>query len=252
MRIRPAVPCLLLGLVLLPATPARAAFLYGVFSRDGVDVIAVGDSGMVYRSVDGGSYYARTYPVSTRLRAVAARDLTILIVGDGGTILRSTDNGGSWATTIAGGSPGLLDVEFPGPDTAFAAGTGGAILRSVDGGLSWTPLASGTSNSIRRLRFVDASHGWLVGDGGFAARTSDAGETWTPGGPPTSNTLYGVDQLGSRIWAVGAGGTCWRSTDDGGSWNALDLKMEFRADVSAVTLQSADTVYITGGGGFIR
>ncbi|MEO5617555.1 MAG: choice-of-anchor D domain-containing protein, partial [Candidatus Eisenbacteria bacterium] len=78
------------------------------------------------------------------------------------------------------------------------------------------------------------------------------GGTWSPGGIPTGNHLYGVDQLGARVWAVGANGTCWQSTNGGSNWNAVNLKIDSRSDVRAVTLQGADSVFISGGGGFIR
>ena len=239
-------------LALCFARPAHAGFLNGVFSRDGVDVIAVGDSGMIYRSVDGGVRWAKSYQGSTPLRAVAGQGLTLLIVGDGGKILRSTDAGGTWTTFTASGSPNLLDVVMPNSSTAYAVGSGGTALKSVDGGASWSPLGSGTSNTINRARFVDATHGWIVGNGGFSARTPDGGVTWSPSGPSTPNSLYAVDQLGSRIWIAGANGTCWKSINDGASWTPINLKIDSRSDVRAVTIQSADSVFIAGGGGFLR
>ena len=242
----------LLAAGLALASPASAGFLNGITSHDGVDVIAVGDSGMIFRSVDGGAKAAKSYQGSTPLRAVAKHGLNILVVGDGGKILRSTNSGMSWSTTIVAGTPQLLAVEMPTATDAFVAGTGGTLLRTTDGGANWTPLVPGTSVPLRGLRFTDASNGWIVGDNGFIASTADAGDTWTPGGISTANHLYGIDHLGSRVWAVGANGTCWQSTDDGANWAPVNLRIDSRSDVRAVTLQGADSVFISGGGGFIR
>jgi len=234
------------------ASPAAAGYLNGVTSHDGLDVIAVGDSGMIYRAVDGGALVGKSYQGTTSLRSVAKHGLTILIVGDGGKILRSADNGMSWSTTFAAGSPRLLGVAMPTATDAFVVGEGGTFLRSGDGGVNWTLLPTGTSGALRNLRFLDADNGWIVGDDGFIRRTADGGDNWSPGSVPTANHLYDVDQLGQRVWVVGAGGTCWKSDDDGAGWTAVNLKIDSRSDVRGVTLQGADSVFISGGGGFIR
>lgn len=235
-----------------PAIPARAGYLNGVSTRDGVDVIAVGDSGVVFRSVDGGDQFLRSVHGSAVLRAVAQQGATILVVGDGGTILRSTDSGLTWSTTIAAGAPDLLAAEAPAPNVLFVAGASGTLLRSTDSGATWTVLASGTSGAIHALRFVDANDGWAAGDAGYLASTANGGDTWTPSSLVTSNALYAVDQLGTRVWAAGANSTCWKSTNGGAGWTPVNLHIDSRSDVRGVSLQGADSVFIAGGGGFLR
>src|SRR5256885_13056775 len=46
--------------------------------------------------------------------------------------------------------------------------------------------------------------------------------------------------------------SAFRSVDGGTSWTQLNLHADAQPDVKAVWVESADTVYITGGGGFIR
>ena len=86
---------------LLLATSASLASAQGynaVFSRDGVDVWAVGDAGRVGRSVDSGASFTTTGLGAVSLRDVAARGFTVLVVSDGGVVWRSTNSGGSWAS----------------------------------------------------------------------------------------------------------------------------------------------------------
>src|SRR5512143_2262745 len=86
-----ALLCLALG-----ATPSHAQFFNAVYSRDALDVIAVADSGALYRSVNGGVAWMRTLLGNKPLRDVAAWDWTIVVVGDSGKVWRSTDLGGTW------------------------------------------------------------------------------------------------------------------------------------------------------------
>ena len=234
------------------AVPAPAAALHGVSTRDGVDVIAVGDSGVVFRSVDGGAQFVRSTHGGSPLRAVAQNGATILIVGDGGTISLSTDSGLTWTTTTAPGSPDLLAAEAPSASVLYVAGASGTILRSIDAGATWAALASGTAGKIRALRFTDATHGWAAGDDGWLASTADGGDAWSPASLVTPNALLAVDQLGSRVWVGGANSTCWKSGDGGASWTAVNLRIDSRSDVRGVSLAGTDSVFVAGGGGFIR
>ncbi|MEO5619082.1 MAG: YCF48-related protein, partial [Candidatus Eisenbacteria bacterium] len=180
MHLRRIVSCTaFLAASLALACPAAAGFLNGVTSHDGVDVIAVGDSGMIFRSVDGGARAAKSYQGSAPLRSVAKQGLIILIVGDGGKILRSTNNGMTWSSTIVAGTPQLLTVEMPTATVAFVVGSGGTLLRSTNAGANWTALTPGTSGTLRSLRFTSAANGWIVGDDGFIASTTNSGDTWT-------------------------------------------------------------------------
>lgn len=243
----------LASLVLLfGASPARAQFFNAVTSRDAYDVIAVADSGAVFRSLDGGSTWS-SFTLGVRpLRGVAARGFTIVAVGDSGHIWRSTDNGGTWSLRTAPGAPSLRRVESASNDSLFAVGSGGTVLLSIDGGATWSAQSSGTSVQLNAVRFRDARNGWIAGASGFLANTANGGATWTPVPLGTANALEGVDSFGLTVWAVGDNATAFRSTDGGLSFTQLDLHADLRPDVRAVWLQSADSVCIAGGGGFIR
>jgi len=249
---RPIVLAAGLALGVCFAASARAGYLNGVATRDGIDVIAVGDSGVVFRSVDGGRQYLRSTHGTAPLRAVTANGGTIVMVGDAGTIVRSGDSGVTWSTSIAPGAPALVTVAAPTSAIVYAAGAGGALFKSIDAGATWSSLPSGTGATIRRLRFLDATHGWEVGDAGTIRSTADGGATWNPATLVTPNALLTIDQLGARVWAGGAEGTCWKSSDAGASWTPVDLKIDSRSDVRAVALAGADSVFVAGGGGFIR
>lgn len=249
-----AVPTLFAtcAVLTLSAVAAQAQYFHGQFSKDGVDVIAVGDSGRVNRSLDGGATWSRSTVGGNVLRDVAARGLTVVMVGDSGKVWRSTDNGGNWSLTVIPGTPSLRALSWPTPDSLFAVGDGGTVLVSDDAGVSWTPQSSNLAPRLNRVVFDDAFTGWIAGDGGALARTMNGGATWTPVALPYARDVYGLDFRGSTVWVVGARALALRSDNDGGDWTQMNLRLDYLADVYAVHMLGADSVYIAGGGGFIR
>ncbi len=241
----------LLGLA-LTAAPASAQFFNAVFSRNSIDVIAVGDSGALHRSVNGGANWARWSLGDKPLRDVVAHDLVIVVAGDSGKVWRSADFGGTWSLAVMDGVPSLRRLEALGGDSLMVVGSGGTVLLSTDDGVSFSPQTSGTGERINSVRFLDSQNGWIAGTNGFLARTADGGASWTPVALGTANHLNCVDAKGAAVWVVGDDATAFHSTDSGDNWTQLDLHADAQPDVKAVWVQSADSVYITGGGGFIR
>ncbi len=242
--------------VLLPAAvrPGGAQGFRDLYTRDGVDVVAVGDHGETYRTIDAGLNWSESIVGSSTLtlRAVTGRGLEMLIAGDGGWIWTSADAGGHWTGTLAPSSPDLRAVAMASDSVWLVAGSGGTILRTVDAGGSWSGVSSGTAQALNALRFTDAQHGWAAGDGGTLLFTANGGASWSPASIGTSHALLSVDQRGASVWVVGAEGTAWRSMDGGTSFDPVDLGLDARADVRCVTMLSPDTLWLAGGGGFIR
>lgn len=249
---------LLAAVLLAAALPwsntASAQGFNGVWSRDGSDVITVGDYGESYRSLDAGLNWTENVigSPSLSLRDVTGRGLTMLAVGDGGKIWRSTNAGGAWTSTTAPGATPLRAAAMAGDAVWVAGGNGGVLLRTTDAGANWVSVPSGTAQTINALHFTDALNGWAAGAAGTLLATTDGGASWSLVSIATSNALYSVDQQGSKVWVVGANGTAWRSIDGGANFDPVPLKLDARSDVRCVAMKSPDSLWIAGGGGFIR
>src|SRR6185369_13317211 len=122
-----------MGLTLIGSNTCAQGF-HALYSRDGIEVIAVGDNGVLYRSLDqGGSYFEQTVgSASEQLRDVAGRpNLALVVVGNAGSIWISTNDGGTWTETIVNGSPDMRAVSLPADNVWFVAGADGTILRTT-------------------------------------------------------------------------------------------------------------------------
>ncbi|HSV81104.1 MAG TPA: DUF6519 domain-containing protein, partial [Ramlibacter sp.] len=184
--------------------------LRGVAVFDAQRDWAVGDGGLVLRTVDGGANWTQHASGVDRLHAVAFASTTDgLAVGPGGAIVRSTDGGAAWSRVDSGSSATLRAVSLAGAQ-AWAVGDGGTVLRSGDGGATWTTATNGSTARLRAVRFRDANNGWIAGDGGTLLVTTNGGTSWTAqpvaGGP----ALAGLSVAGTeQPWLVG-GGQAWR------------------------------------------
>src|SRR5258706_7871307 len=124
----------ILAIALMPA--ARSAVAQGfqsIYTRDGIDVIAVGDNGESYRTLIGGDSWTERVigSPSLTLRSIVGRGLAMLIASDGGVILTSHDAGGNWTSTPVPLSPDMRGAAMATDSNWVVVGTGGTIMRTT-------------------------------------------------------------------------------------------------------------------------
>jgi photosystem II stability/assembly factor-like uncharacterized protein len=71
-------------------------------------------------------------------------------VGRSGTILRTTDGGTTWVSQTSGTSNNLFGVSFTDANTGTAVGFNGTILRTTDGGATWASQTAGPPGRVKR------------------------------------------------------------------------------------------------------
>lgn len=177
-----------------------------------------------------------------QIRAVRVRGTTAIAVGDTGLVYRSSDLGASWSRSSTGTHARLFDVQFLDDLNVFATGGSGTAIRSTDAGITWSRIDSATSRllwgvipfSATRWTFI-APSGFIGAVGGAldTARsftTTDGGTTWTTGmiasmsGSSSAfiDSMTGVYVGGTRdmsypnnyVYRM----TIARTTDGGSSW----------------------------------
>ncbi|HUF31248.1 MAG TPA: YCF48-related protein [Gemmatimonadaceae bacterium] len=125
-----------------------------------------------------------------------------IAVGSSGAVFKTTDGGRNWTKLHHGLMWDLLwSVALVDANTAVAVGQQGVILHTGDGGATWTRRESGTPLLLRGVAFADESHGIIVGSAGTMLTTSDGGLTWRREMAGTTRDLTGVifDTSGDAI-----------------------------------------------------
>jgi Photosynthesis system II assembly factor YCF48 len=161
-----------------------------------------------------GAWTPQASGTARMLRSVAFADATHgWAVGDSGTILSTTDGGAHWTPQTSATAHALFSVAFTDATHGWAVGEAGTIISTTDGGAHWTARTSGTTNFLSSVAFADATHGWAVGYAGTILKTTDGGAHWTLQSSGTSRELLSVTFAdATHGWAVGEGGTVlhWR------------------------------------------
>ena len=240
--------------------------LNAVHFVDGRRGWAAGDGGLVIRTEDGGSVWARqTVPTTDDINDIYFRNREDGYLLAGNRIFGSEDGGTVWRelsrfepALFGGATPELYSVRFPSRRRGWVVGSvsrrdiivGSLILYTDDGGRSWVTQSAPTRRELIHLDFVNDRHGWVVGANGTILRTRDGGQTWTAQQTRTTATLYHVNFRNERIgWAVGERGTILRTTDGGDSW--LIVPSQLRSTLLSVKFANNDDGWIVGRGGVI-
>ena len=251
-RPRAAVAALLAAVLLAAAPRAHALGFQAVFSKDGLDTWAVGDTGLVWRSFDGLQTVKQSSFGATTLRAVAARRFTVIVAGDSGRVWRSVDNGGSWAVVTIAGAPAIRAAAMTGATGVVLCGDGGLVLCSADDGASWSAGAGGGTQTLRALAFADSLTGWAAGDAGTLLATGDGGATWSPVATGAAAPLRALALGGGDLWVGGDGGLLLHAPAGGGTFTAVPLHSDAWPDVRALAFAPSGALWVGGGGGFLR
>lgn len=193
-----------------------------------------GNGGGVFRSVDGGSTWAKfegdlsqiRYPTSTRMLFRAPNG--DLFAGGNTTygmfagLARSSDGGSTWTRSDDGMSnrPTMSTMAVDAAGT-YWAGTALGLYRSTDGGSTWTDAKRGVIGTGPQTLVFNASGDLFTGSGCGVHRSTDGGSTWTE----LDNGFYGrtvnalaVGSNGLVVAADYSNPDFYRSTDNGDSW----------------------------------
>jgi photosystem II stability/assembly factor-like uncharacterized protein len=101
----------------------------------------------------------------------APSDLVAVAVADSGVVFRTTDGGNYWSrSTIAGPEDNLTDVYFLNSTLGYIVGYNGKVFMTTDAGENWTQEPVVTSNNLNSVYFYSDKLGWAVGDNGTILR----------------------------------------------------------------------------------
>jgi photosystem II stability/assembly factor-like uncharacterized protein len=230
--------------------------LYAVSFPDTFTGFAVGESGVVKKTTNGGlTWYSKSSGTTLDLYALSFPTCdTGYAVGAYGEIVR-TDSGweNSYERAVDGQHANLRGVSFPvSVDTGYVVGDGGLAIKTTDGGNTWTGMSVDTTADLRAVHFPCRDTGFIVGDAGLILRTTNRGDTWTLCNSPTTRTLHAVYfSTPDTGCAVGDRGSYLRTVDGGVTWTCWYRQWDTTVTHRGVTLprkrQHGDTsAYVVG------
>ncbi|MFH1198385.1 MAG: YCF48-related protein [bacterium] len=195
--------------------------LYGVSFTDENNGTAVGISGTILRTTNGGTNWTiQTSGTTNDLLGVSFTDANNgTVVGAGGIILRTVNSGTNWAVQTSGTTNTLYGVFFTDINNGTAVGDNGTILKTTNGGSNWNSQSSGTTVRLRNVYFSDENNGTIVGYTGKILRSTNGGVNWTNQTSGTVANLWGVSFASiNNGMAVGANGVILKTINGGTNW----------------------------------
>lgn len=153
-------------------------------------------------------------------------DSTGFAVGDSGVILKTSDGGLNWLSQNIGTSIYLNSVFFTDQNTGYTAGGLPSLYQTSDAGTTWSPLVIPITGALKSIYFINPDTGVVVGQPGqFGSLpniliTNDGGVNWSSqqvGGNLTSVCFSNND----TAYAVGWGSTIINSVNNGNTWSVV-------------------------------
>jgi len=222
--------------------------------------IVVGDSGTIVG--EWPDWAAINSPTTQNLWSVCGHDFTYYYaVGDSGTIIKSADGGSTWVLLQSPTAANLYSVECWSDGTVHIYGEGLTAYRSSDEGATWTEMdlygaplrnpelfENGPPDLFTSF-FVDDSIGLVFGEFGVAFKTTDGGSTWQPGFVPgfnRINTAY-FTSMDSGVVA-GDNGTIRFTTDGARSWFEDSVASSLTTqNINHIEVSETDSVAVVVG-----
>ncbi len=121
-----------------------------------------------------------------------------IVMGDSGYMYRTIDGGAHWNPQARSTTKTLRAVHFIDANTGYAVGDSGTILESGNGGATWTVRVPVTTANLNALAFLgDGSTGYAVGDGGTVLKLTGGTPTAVVA-RKRLNPEAGIRRIGTR------------------------------------------------------
>jgi len=212
-----------------------------------------------------GSWKRVNVPASQNLYSVFFTDsLYGWAVGDSGTIIQTTDGGNTWLLQDSQTTNSIVTVFFLNRNMGWASAFnysappyGTTLLKTTNGGTTWTSSLYPEENKfITCIHYFDSLHGWMGGKPHALVETNDGGNIWTQAAIDTSTLAFFPvlklafldEQIGFACGGIfDIAGVIWRTDNGGDLWHALDASQAPADEVHA--LHIFDALNIMGAGG---
>ena len=240
---------LILGAVLMINESVLAQGFNSITTSDGINIVAVGNSGKMYRSGNGGvSYTSTTVSGSPNLYSITSLGSDVWIAGAAGKVYKTMISSSPVTVYNTGNGSDLNSIVFTDANTGYVCGDGGLVLKTTNGGVNWFSSNSGIAGEDLNSIDFAGNNGTVVGEAGSVYYTTNAGSAWMSEASGSVNNLLKIKYIGSERFITGEYGSILKNT--GGGWTGIASRTD--KDITGLTGSSINDVHVCGGGGFIR
>ncbi|MGH2574296.1 MAG: YCF48-related protein [Ignavibacteria bacterium] len=157
-------------------------------------------------------------------------------VGDSGIIIRTSNGGVNWIIQSSQSNFFIHSVSFVNNSRGWCVAnnlfnfSGSKILSTSNGGLNWNISSfPDTSIELYAIHFLDSFNGWVGGSGGRVFQTTNGGTSWILRQTDTTSCsglpIFSFAFYNSRLayacgGAIDYAGVAWRTTNFGNLWRS--------------------------------
>lgn len=232
--------------------------LKGIAAADTNTVFACGDTGIIIKTTNGGTSWAKlttgtTNPLWDIKIVPGSSGQQIVAVGDNNTILKSTNGGTSWTmqTPPTPANTFIFGIYCVDANTYYACGgsiatSSAIVLKTTNGGSSWTLTNVSAAFFLDKI-FAQGSSIYTVGTGslsGDGVILKGNGTTYTSSksAPAVVSNLWCIDA--NRVIGVSTNGSIWRTTDGGSTWT--DKSPSFFGELFGIKFRNNAEGFVCG------
>jgi len=213
-------------------TSGTAVILYSVKTVNDLVAWAVGATGVVRKTTNGGTTWADGDPgngITADIYNVEAIDANTAwcTTSPGATFIYKTTNGGTnWVQvyTLAAAFINAIKMVTPTNGYAFGDPAGGnwLMLQTTNGGTNWTTLATvaGTGDGRNNCLQVTLPNIWFGTGQGPIWRSTNSGINWANSPSGITTQITGL-HFNSATVGLAGGASMMKSTDGGVTWAPL-------------------------------
>ena len=233
-------------------SPIRRTDNFQAVNSFGQNIIAVGASGLILASADGGATWQRQEIPSwpSFLDITSCSNGLFAALAFEGEVWLSSDAGLTWSRSKLTTEEAPQAIQCDLADNLWVVGSFSTVSISRDGGATWEVSSRDEDMIYTDIQFFDERTAYIAGEFGSLLKTADAGATWEsmPIMPDEfyPQSMYFEDP--DKGWIAGLGGVVLETSDGGQSW-------QIQATGSLVTLytlaKSNGNIFVVGGEGTI-
>ena len=222
-----------------------------ITTPDGVNVIAVGDAGLIFKSQNGGNSWASYTIPSVNFKSVASNNNSVWMSASNGKVYKTLKSNSPVNAVELGLTSSLNAIAFTSETVGYVCGDSGVVYKTINGGSNWTSASTGipVSVNLTAISFLDELKGIAAGKDGKVYTTVNGGAQWTAEATGATRNIKDVKYFADGMVVTGEYGTLFIKQ---GTSNWTQVNTRIQTDVNAVSGTSISDVHVCGGGGFIR